>query len=77
MKARSYFQKMFQKISQRFLLTCCLLILSCAQCASVSASEQFVSLEIDLEDENTSMEGVVFSMYRITDNIVPKSQGMS
>ena len=52
-----------------FLLTCCLLIASCAQVMLVNADEQEVSLEIELADESTPMEGVVFSMYRITDGI--------
>ena len=36
---------------------------------AVNADEQDVSLEITLEDESTPMEGVIFSMYQITDGI--------
>lgn len=60
---------------QAFLLACCLLITSCMQVILVNADEQVVSLDIELEDDGTPMEGVVFSMYRVTDDIVPPNQG--
>ena len=60
---------------QAFLLVCCLLIASCAQMMLVNADEQEVSLEIELMDESTPMEGVIFSMYRITEGITaPEGQ---
>ena len=52
---------------QGLLLIICLLATSCAQIIAVNADEQDVSLEITLEDESTPMEGVIFSMYQITD----------
>lgn len=62
---------------QAFLLVCCLLIASCAQMMLVNADEQEVSLEIELVDESTPMEGVIFSMYRITDGITaPEGQAL-
>lgn len=54
---------------QGLLLIICLLVTSCAQIIAVNADEQDVSLEITLEDESTPMEGVIFSMYQITDGI--------
>ena len=54
---------------QGLLLIICLLATSCAQIIAVNADEQDVSLEITLEDESTPMEGVIFSMYQITDGI--------
>ena len=62
---------------QAFLLVCCLLIASCAQMMLVNADEQEVSLEIELMDESTPMEGVIFSMYRITEGITaPEGQAL-
>ncbi len=62
---------------QAFLLVCCLLIASCAQMMLVNADEQEVSLEIELVDESTPMEGVIFSMYRITEGITaPEGQAL-
>ena len=44
---------------------------------AVNADEQDVSLEITLEDESTPMEGVIFSMYQITDGITaPDGQSL-
>ena len=62
---------------QGLLLIICLLATSCAQIIAVSADEQDVSLEITLEDESTPMEGVIFSMYQITDGITaPDGQSL-
>lgn len=44
---------------------------------AVNADEQDVSLEITLEDESTPMEGVILSMYQITDGITaPDGQSL-
>lgn len=67
MKTKRYLQGL--RYLQGFLLACCLVIASCMQVMSVNADEQEVSLEIELADESTPMEGVVFSMYRITEGI--------
>lgn len=62
---------------QGLLLIICLLATSCAQIIAVNADEQDVSLEITLEDESTLMEGVIFSMYQITDGITaPDGQSL-
>lgn len=62
---------------QGLLLIICLLVTSCAQIIAVNADEQDVSLEITLEDESTPMEGVIFSMYQITDGITaPDGQSL-
>ena len=62
---------------QGLLLIICLLVTSCAQIMAVNADEQDVSLEITLEDESTPMEGVIFSMYQITDGITaPDGQSL-
>lgn len=62
---------------QGLLLIICLLVTSCAQIIAVNADEQDVSLEITLEDESTPMEGVIFSMYQITDGIMaPDGQSL-
>ena len=62
---------------QGLLLIICLLATSCAQIIAVNADEQDVSLEITLEDESTPMEGVIFSMYQITDGITaPDGQSL-
>ena len=62
---------------QGLLLIICLLATSCAQIIAVNADEQDVSLEITLEDETTPMEGVIFSMYQITDGITaPDGQSL-
>lgn len=62
---------------QGLLLIICLLVTSCAQIIAVNADEQDVSLEITLEDESTLMEGVIFSMYQITDGITaPDGQSL-
>lgn len=62
---------------QGLLLIICLLATSCAQIIAVNADEQDVSLEIALEDESTPMEGVIFSMYQITDGITaPDGQSL-
>lgn len=62
---------------QGLLLVICLLVTSCAQIIAVNADEQDVSLEITLEDESTPMEGVIFSMYQITDGITaPDGQSL-
>ena len=62
---------------QGLLLIICLLVTSCAQIIAVNADEQDVSLEITLEDESTTMEGVIFSMYQITDGITaPDGQSL-
>lgn len=62
---------------QSLLLIICLLVTSCAQIIAVNADEQDVSLEITLEDESTPMEGVIFSMYQITDGITaPDGQSL-
>ena len=62
---------------QDLLLIICLLATSCAQIIAVNADEQDVSLEITLEDESTPMEGVIFSMYQITDGITaPDGQSL-
>ena len=62
---------------QGLLLIICLLVTSCAQIVAVNADEQDVSLEITLEDESTPMEGVIFSMYQITDGITaPDGQSL-
>lgn len=54
---------------QILLLTCCLLAAAVGRLTSASAEEQTVSLEIELADEGTDREGVVFSLYRITEGI--------
>ena len=60
---------------QGLLLIICLLVTS--QIIAVNADEQDVSLEITLEDESTPMEGVIFSMYQITDGITaPDGQSL-
>ena len=74
MKTKQYVQHMkhmqrVQRFVQGILMVCCLLIVSCAQGMLVNADEREVSLEIELADESTPMEGVIFSMYRITDGI--------
>lgn len=62
---------------QGILMACCLLIAACAQMIVVNADEQEVSLEIELAEEGTPMEGVIFSMYRITDGITaPEGQAL-
>ncbi|MFR2047994.1 MAG: hypothetical protein ACLS3U_08680, partial [Lachnospiraceae bacterium] len=62
---------------QGLLLIICLLVTSCVQIIAVNADEQDVSLEITLEDESTPMEGVIFSMYQITDGITaPDGQSL-
>ena len=62
---------------QGLLLIIFLLVTSCAQIIAVNADEQDVSLEITLEDESTPMEGVIFSMYQITDGITaPDGQSL-
>ena len=62
---------------QGLLLIICLLATSCSQIIAVNADEQDVSLEITLEDESTPMEGVIFSMYQITDGITaPDGQSL-
>ena len=58
---------------QGLLLIICLLVTSCAQIIAVNADEQ----DVTLEDESTPMEGVIFSMYQITDGITaPDGQSL-